>query len=229
MRPSAAITKEAAAKRLGVTVRTVRNHMNRRLLRPGDPHRPGSVDESSVERLAIVHASPRQSSIELSDLRMRVQQLEARVSTVQRLLGLNIRPLRLRDQELAALHRMAEHAAREGWSPHEELRWVDVFERLALEDLAALKEVTGMPNAWAPFYRLCSAMRFAALDPSLTPRFRAAACHLARLAAIWVYADESSVATARRVLKRETKLDGRVLRKLRRRRAINAREGTSNA
>lgn len=211
------IDKKAAAKQLNVSARTVYELLNSGRLRPAYQGRKAGVSTASLRQyIRAKNGAPLQES-EALDLRLR--QLEARVATVMRLLGVDAKPLSLRGTQLGSLHRMAEHNSQEGWSPHEERMWAEVFRRLDVRDLVLVETVTGHPQPWAAFYRLCAAMRHACFDGMLKDDLARGYANLHQLATVWVFEREPTVKKAEQRLRERARLDGRGIRKLKNRQA----------
>lgn len=143
-----------------------------------------------------------------------VRELSAKVEYHARVLGLNKEPLNLSASRLSWLQQASIANSQQGWSPHVEPAFADLFEHLRLEDLELLAGSTGEHHPWISFYRFCLTMLHAPFDRSLRDQLDAGKENLRRIASVWCYLHGVPSRTERKLVAR-AKPDGRVLRKFR--------------
>lgn len=218
MSGSKTMTKEAAARRLGVSLRHVFSLTRRGLLRTTDLD-DTAVRRMDVERLCRLRENPAEHADDRNLMRLsaRMTRLEKRLDVASRMLGLYQEPLELNAHELRSFMEMAAFNAHKGWAPHAEEMWADVFERLRLEDLEALEGLTGDEHPWRAFYRLCLTMHHAPFDEAIRERLVDGQQNLRDVATVWCHRKGITPRTATGIMKRTERLDGRTLRKFSRR------------
>lgn len=182
------ISRREAASLLGVADRTIRVYVRKGMLRTQREGMEVLVHRDDVAELKKIQVEPISVVINkyrLAQLFSRVAVLESNVATLMRLMNLRRSPLSLTGPELLALHKVAESYCCEGWPPHAEEMWADLFARFSHTEFELLEKVTDGPHGWVPFYRLCSTMFLRPFDKELTDQFAYGKHNLHNLATVW--------------------------------------------
>jgi hypothetical protein len=177
-----------AAGLLGVTERTVRNHIRSARLRVAVRGSKRGVLRSDVASLVRTRTSTSKFKV----TRRSVQTLERRVGRLVEILrvaidilDLGCEPLDLCESELVELYRCAGAFSTGAWPPGSERTWAGILLRLSVVDLAAICRKTGDANPWLPFYCLQSEMARTAAG-ALALILRASERHLFGLIEDWM-------------------------------------------
>ena len=190
------ITKREAAALLDVTDRTITRYMNKGLVRFEYREKVAYLLEEDVLRLDKGRKDPLGFPLNrdiIEAMRVDLDALRGQMAVVLRILNLRHMELSLTDVEYKNLYDGANQLAAEGWPPHSEEQWSDLFLRLRVEDMKKLEEVTNDPHPWRAFLRLATSMHLRPWEKNLREIFAEGKKRIERVAGMWcVLRGESS-------------------------------------
>lgn len=190
------ITKREAAALLGVTTRTVSRYLDAGLARFEYRGKVAHILEEDLLRLdkgrKDFSGSPLNRDT-FEAMRVQIDSLQAQMAVVLRILNLRHMELSLTGSEYKNLYEGANQLAAEGWPPHIEEQWSDVFMRLRIEDLEKIEPLVNDPHPWRAFLRLATSMHLRSWDKNLREIFAEGKKRLEQVAGMWcVLRGESS-------------------------------------
>jgi hypothetical protein len=154
--------QEAAARRLGVTVRSLRNYVTRGLLRREVENGKPIYPAEDVDQLALDMGRdhPPMNRANFCRLMSRLERLERDMSVVRKMLDLRTEPLRPPPSDCQGLLTAARMLLMSSapWKADEMLGWADIFGSMDEEALKMVAEASGDPSSWETFFRLNLAM-----------------------------------------------------------------------
>lgn len=182
------MTTKQAATLLGVSMRTLYRYVEKGLIEAKCEGRHLFINEEDVTRVKKgrrdMLSSPVKRDI-LYKLQAKVQELEATLSVVTRMLNITRNPLELTLPEADLLYKSAEQASIEGWPPHVEEQWAEYFMRLTVETFEKIELATNDPHPWRPFLRLAITMHLNPWDKRLEQMLGAGRNNVQQTAGIW--------------------------------------------
>ena len=144
----------------------------------------------------------------------KVQTLESQMSAVMRILNIRHDALDLTGPEYKNLHIMAEHYSTEGWPPHAEETWADLFVRFRIEDLEQIAQVTDDQHPWRPFLKLVSTMHLNSYDTTWRNQLASGKTNIFQVAGIWCTLKGETSKTFDLLVKRDAEPSRKLVRKL---------------
>jgi hypothetical protein len=224
------LTTGEVSEILGVSVRGVYRYLSRGYLRSVRQDGKTGAWESDVLELKRVRAAEADRDGEpvpfainratLSMLHARVTSLEMKAAVLARILGVRHEPLALTDPEIVAIYTTATSYAAEGWPPHAEGMWADMFLRMRLDDLQQLHRLTADPHPWCVFHKLCATMALAPANRDLRDELVQGRANLFSLAGMWSQMHGVPQRKVEALVHREAAPGGRLVRKLQRTRGM---------
>jgi DNA-binding transcriptional MerR regulator len=190
------ITKKEAAELLRVTERTVTRYLDKGLLSFEYRGKVVYMLEEDVLRLDKGRKDPagfplNQDTFE--KMQVEIDSLKSQMAVVLRILNLRHMELTLNDAEYKNLYDGANQLASEGWPPHVEEQWSDLFLRLRVEDFERIEPLVDDPHPWRSFLRLATSMHLKPWDKNLREVFAEGKKRLEQVAGMWcVLRGESS-------------------------------------
>ena len=190
------ITRLEAAALLEVSGRTVSRYMDKGLIRFEYRGKTAFLLEEDILRLDKGRKDPAGSPLNrdtFERMQVEIDALKAQMAVVLRILNLRHMELTLTAVEYKNLYDGANQLASEGWPPHIEEQWSDVFLRLRVEDFEKIEPLVGDPHPWRSFLRLATSMQVRPWNKSLREIFAEGKKRLEQVAGMWcVLRGESS-------------------------------------
>lgn len=190
------ITKREASKLLEVSERTVSRYLDKGLVRFEYRGKVAYLCEEDVLRLDKGRKDPIGVPLNrdtFERMRVDIEALQAQLAVVLRILNLQHMELTLTSSEYKNLYEGANQLASEGWPPHSEEQWSDMFLRIRIEDLEKIEPLVNDPHPWRTFLRLATSMHLRPWDKNLRDIFAEGKKRLEQVAAMWcVLRGESS-------------------------------------
>jgi hypothetical protein len=190
------ITKREAAALLDVSMRTVSKYLSLGLARFEYRGKVAYILEEDLLRLDNGRKNFAGNPLNrdtFEAMRVEIDSLKAQMAVVLRILNLRHMELSLTDLEYKNLYTGANQLASEGWPPHIEEQWSDVFLRLRIEDFEKLAALVDDPHPWRSFLRLATSMHASPWDKNLREIFAEGKKRLEQVAGMWcVLRGESS-------------------------------------
>lgn len=211
------LTKPTAATMLDVSERTIYRLMKQGVLRTETKGRNIYLVEEDVLKLKKIRLDGPVITINRDTIPMlvaRVQTLENQVATLMRLLNVKYEALSLTDSEYKLLYDMAESYSLEGWPPHAEEQWADMFVRMKMEDLEKLEEVSGDKHPWRHILRLATSMHLNSYSKDLRDQFAAGRNNIHSVAGVWCTLKGESPKSFDLLLQRDTLPIHKLMKKL---------------
>lgn len=154
------VSKSAAAKALGVSLRSVYRLVDGGKLRASHTGRNSGVNAEDLARL-VADRTKRDSTLPVTlsrafagEILARMTRFEQRVNTLEQILDIRREDLELSDAELMTLHRAAQESLDTDWMAPMEETWGGVFIRLQIEQFEKLEAMLRDKHPWVVFYRL---------------------------------------------------------------------------
>ena len=182
------ITKKEAAALLQKSPRTIANYLSKGLVRFEYRGKVAYLLEEDVLRLDKGRKDPASYPLNRDTFeRMQVEldALKAQMAVVLRILNLRHMELTLTPVEYKNLYDGANQLAAEGWPPHVEEQWSDVFLRLRVEDFEKIEPLVEDPHPWRAFLRLATSMHLRPWDKNLREIFAEGRKRLEQVAGMW--------------------------------------------
>lgn len=209
------IDKRRVMALLDICERTVYRLMNSGVLQPVNTGTRLSFDEEEVLRLKQARLNPARFHKDMIGMLLaKIQALESRMSAVTKILNIRNEPLELTGPEYKNLHRMAEHYSAEGWSPHAEEQWADIFLRFRIEDVEQMAQETGDPHPWRPFLKLASTMFGNTYDPGLRDQLSSGKSNVFQVAGLWCTMHGETIKDFDLIVKRDSAPSKKLLKHL---------------
>lgn len=184
------ITNKQAAQLLGCTTRSISRYIRDGLLRPLKKGKLHALDEDEVRHFKESRANSGKVPMPLTQANFQQlwdehQLMKGQLRTVMRLLDIKYERLNYSNEQLWAAWTQAKSYAVDGWPPHVEGQWADLFVRMHVDDIEQLAKISGEEHPWRPFYTLCTCMWHAPFDKSLREQLLAGRNHMQHLAYLW--------------------------------------------
>jgi hypothetical protein len=211
------ITKEQAADLLDCHIKSIYRYAKRGLVRSKFEGKRFLVNYEDILTLRKGRRDPINSPYTRDTINLLlndVQTLKTQMSTVLRILNINYVPLNLTDPEYRNLYLMAEQFSMEGWSPHVEEQWADVFIRLKIEDLDTLERVTGDPHPWRHFMRFVTTMHIRPWNAGLRDMLGSGRSNVHQIAGIWCVMKDKSAKEFQLLVDRDAAPVKKLIRRL---------------
>jgi hypothetical protein len=125
------------------------------------------------------------NAVSFAKLYTEVQYLKSRLRTLEKIFDITAEHLGMDDAELHRHYQIAQTYSREGWPPHIEQQWADLFLRLSIDDLKQLRAFIKDDHPWKPFYTFCACMRQTMHNVYLKDQLEAAMQRLSKLVYLW--------------------------------------------
>lgn len=183
------ITKREAAALLEVHSRTISRYMDRGLVRFEYREKVAYLVEEDVLRLDRGRKDPVGVPLNrdtFEAMRVEIDALRAQMAVVLKILNLQRMELNFQvPSEYKNLYDGANQLTAEGWPPHSEEQWSDVFLRLSIEDLEKIAGLVDDPHPWRPFLRLATSMHLRPWDKKLRETFAEGKKRIEQVAGMW--------------------------------------------
>lgn len=190
------ITRLEAAELLGISGRSISRYMDKGLIRFEYRGKVAYLLEEDVLHLDKGRKDPASTPLNrhtFERMQVEIDALKAQMAVVLRILNLRHMELTLTSAEYKNLYEGANQLASEGWPPHIEEQWSDVFLRIRVEDLEKIEPLVGDPHPWRAFLRLATSMHLRPWDKNLREIFAEGRKRLEQVAGMWcVLRGESS-------------------------------------
>lgn len=182
------ITKREAADLLEVSHRTITRYLDRGLIRFEYRGKTPYLLEEDVLRLDKGRKDPVGVPLNrdtFEQMRVELDAIRAQMAMVLRILNLGNMELNLTPIEYKNLYDGANQLASEGWSPHSEEQWSEVFLKLRVEDFEKIEPLVDDPHPWRSFLRLATSMHLRPWDKNLRNVFAEGKKRLEQVAGVW--------------------------------------------
>lgn len=190
------ITKREAAALLDVSLNTIARYMSKGLVRFEYRSKVAYIPEEDLLRLDRGRKDP--AGVPLNQftfqaMRVEIDSLRAQMAVVLKILNLRHMELSYTPAEYKNLYDGVNQLSSEGWPPHLEEQYSDLFLRIRIEDLEKIEPLVEDPHPWRPFLRLATSMHLRPWDKNLREIFAEGKKRLEQVAGMWcVLRGESS-------------------------------------
>ncbi len=182
------ITKKEAADLLKVSSRTISRYMDKGLIHFEYRSKVAYLLEEDILRLDKNRKDPAGTPLNrytFERMQIELDALKAQMAVVLRILNLQHMELTLTSPEYKNLYDSANQLTAEGWPPHAEEQWSEMFLRIRIEDLEKIEPLVNDPHPWRAFLRLASSMYLHPWDRSLREIFAEGKKRLEQVAGMW--------------------------------------------